>query len=235
MIRPTILYTTSSTFVVPNLCSEIYIICIGGGAPGSGIYSSTGHKAGASGAQCSIKSLDVAALELEGVTLDIHVAARKSGTSLDGGEGNDSYVTIGATTVCRAKGGIGSVDNIPGAGTTAGGIGDYVYKGGDGAPGGIIDTVEYGGGGGSAGGLTVDGNNAYIYRGGLAVNIYDGEGGMGCVDNPSGDGYSGYKYGGGGGGAKRLTTGTSVGGDGEAGVVIIAYTIQKGSLLLMFD
>src|SRR4030042_1372049 len=174
MIKRTIYYTNTTTLPMPANCLSMYIVCIGSGAPGAGVNSSTGARAGASGAQCSIYTLDTTAL----------------------------------------------------AGTT-------IYKGGDGAAG---SDTQYGGGGGASGSLHSDGNDASTYQQGYVIELPAGEGGEGYNFGTDGDGLAPIDwYGGGGGGALRTNSGTSLGGDGAPGLIIITYTLDKGSMFVIFD
>lgn len=231
MIKRTIYYTNTTTLPMPANCLSMYIVCIGSGAPGAGVNSSTGARAGASGAQCSIYTLDTTALA--GTTIYITVGVVKPGTSGNNGNGNDSHVAIGFIEMCRAKGGIGAVTNTPGAGSVTGGVGDTIYKGGDGAAG---SDTQYGGGGGASGSLHSDGNDASTYQQGYVIELPAGEGGEGYNFGTDGDGLAPIDwYGGGGGGALRTNSGTSLGGDGAPGLIIITYTLDKGSMFVIFD
>lgn len=214
-------YTTAGTYNtnVPAGCTQIVSKCWGVGGTGGGILANTaGHRGGGAGAQCVIKTVINPTV---GHAIQIVVGAAKAGTSGDAGSGNDSYVSINSSVVCRAKGGAGASGSTGGLGSTVNGVGDTIYKGGNGANGG----VNYSGGGGEGASDSGNGNNASTYNAGSGTSGADG--GAGFQDSTWNGGRNGSSPGGGGSGA--IATDNSIpvaftGGGSPAGKIVISYS-----------
>lgn len=231
MVKQTILYTTTTSITIPTNCLAMAIQCYGGGASGTGMLSTTGVTAGSSGGQYTNVMFTAFT---PGYSCLITVAATTVGTTGNGANGYDSSVLYnGLTLICLAKGGIPSIGNTPGIGSTASGIGDIIRSGGNGAAG--VAATQGGGGGGGAG-PQGNGGNAVEGDRGASGGYLAGRGGYGGIEYYiGGNGLPGENYGGGGAGAMRVTTGSPLGGDGAPGLVIITYYLDKGNLLSMFD
>ena len=156
------LFTANTSWPVPPGVSTVCIVCVGAGGTGSG-------PGGGGGALSYSNNVAVTA----GETLTIVVGTNVSAN------GGDSYVNRSATTLVKAKGGLGGT--LRSGGAASGGIGDVKYSGGNG---GVGDAEAGGGAAGYAGnGGAADGGDGS-----------GGGGGAGRFDHNNGAG------GGGGGG-----------------------------------
>ncbi len=217
-------YSTAGTFsdTIPANCIKVVLKAWGGGGAGAGSTTGSALKAGGSGAQCVIKTINN---PIYGQALSIIVAALRSGTTGNAANGNDSYVTVNAVEVCRAKGGASAVNNVPGVGSTSGGVGDLVYSGGNGGVGGSGTQ----GGGGAGADSNGNGANAINQAGGNSI-VDGGDGGNGANADTlaSINGFSGSAPGGaGGGGYMEPSQSNGYGGNGALGRVIVIYTINE--------
>ena len=205
----TVTFTTpgGGSWVVPAGVTSIAFDVLAGGAAGSGGASVGGG--GYGGGACSI-TLTV----LPGGTVYYSVAGPITGTTGDGGTGNNSWINIVSNAQptlaiqgCYATG--GSI-------TVAGGgfLGSTNFTGGN-------ATRNPGEGGGGGAGTTGNGSNASTTTGGAG-----GAGGGGTGGNGGGGGAGGAPgaASGGGGGSGGGGAGSSVGGDGARGQLAFTYT-----------
>lgn len=222
----TIEYTADGvrSFRIPDGVTSITVKLWGGGGAGGGLTTNNVvcRGGGGAGGQYSQKVVSVTPDTLH----TISVGAYKTGTTGNGGNGNDSTFD---TNVVVAKGGAGgkSYENggAKGVGSTTGGVGDTVRKGGDGSNGGA---TTVGGAGGGGAGTTANGGSASGNTAGYGGSL---GGGNGATAYPnSSNGFSGHDAGGGGGGganAYDFYTTDRTGGIGAGGKAIIEYTVTE--------
>lgn len=220
-------FTNSVNTRVPANCTSVKFICYGGGGAGAGTTTTT-YKGGGAGGQCAIKTVTSPTADQ---TLLMAVAVARSGNTGNPAAGNDSYIILNGSEVCRAKGGGSGSNANGGSGSIAGSVGDTIYYGGNG-----FTATSVGGGGGGAAGNGGAGTNATSGTGSAGYN--DGSNPSGLGGNGAavtGAGSPGTTWGGGGGGALRTSgTSTYVGGTGAAGAIIVEYTLSVPSLIEIF-
>ena len=205
-------YNSSSTFTAPAGITSATVQAWGGGGGGA-TRTTTGAGGGGGGGAYSRAAVAVLPGSNYTVTVGTGGAANTAG--------GDSWFGLGSTTGALARGGSGGTQNsTAGAagGSAATGIGDTLYAGGNGATG---VAGSYGGGGGSSAGTNAAGVNA-VNATGATAPAGGGNGGNGRSGS-SGVGSPGTAPGGAGGGAYRTSIGTSAGGAGADGRVIVAY------------
>lgn len=194
---------------------SVWIEAFGGGASGvTKTAGASGGVHGGGGGAYSAAFVDI----IPGQTYTIVVGQTAVAPGTDGSQtlGGDS--SFGTDVV--AKGGGATT-----GGASASGTGDVKHSGGAaGSPGG-----NGGGGGGEGGSFTADGHAGGAGGPGSVGGLggSGGDGGDGGAGSPlATNGSPGSTFGGGGGGAARVSTGTKLGGDGAAGVVIVHYDNQ---------
>lgn len=243
IIRDTISAAGLQTWTVPANVTNITLDVWGAGGGGGGAEShilnySMPRAAGGGGGAFSSGSFAVTSSDVLSITVG---AGGIGGTSTqDGTAGGATIVELAGTTIVSADGGQGGAyrdceDNV-GVATGLGGAGGvlFQYAGGNGAP---SNTTELGAGGGGAGGSTQAGADGTGSTGGLGGLVGGGKGGDPTTLQDE-DGKPGIIPGGGGSGARRTDlAGSTKGGDGANGRVIISYcltpsapTIATGSL-----
>lgn len=224
--------TGANTWTVPsdwnNSTNTIEVIGAGGG--GSAIVAN-GAQGGGAGGYGKISNQSYIAGTSIPYTLGAGGIGRAAGTTLDGGNGGQTYWNAISleTAVLGSDGGLGG-------GRTGGvGKGTVHYNGGDGA----LGVVNIGGGGGGAAGLNGAGQNGNA--GGAGGNADNNMGGLGGALNTAGgigteyDGSHGSGGGGGGGNGPLSGAGGNYGGGGggsatnqgssagSQGLIIITY------------
>ena len=193
-------FTSSTTWVVPDGVTRLFIYAIGGGGGGAGGRDFGGEPFGSGGGGSGYwdyKFVNVVEEEDSGETLTITVGAGGSG----GGSGSGG-----------SSGGSGGVTSVVGSSSETL---ITVSGGGGGGLGVSSESVAYGGIGGVSGHPSV---------GGIGGN--GGLGGRGGA--PGSNGMSASMYGGGGGGGgsgkgEGTSSSSYPGGDGKSGLVIIMY------------
>jgi hypothetical protein len=211
-------FTTSGSFTTAADTTYLAYEMWGGGGAGGGVTAANSGGGGGAGG-CYVCGVIACS---PSTTYSFVVGAARNGVSgADGGNGNDTTLTIGAT-VLTAKGGAGGTkDNgAGGVGSTTGCVGDTAYSGGSGGTG----DATHGSGGGSAAGSTGNGNNGSISGPGVAKITNPGttSGVGGSVRTTEVAASPGAAYGGGGGGALNLSSSTpKAGGQGAAGYIRI--------------
>jgi hypothetical protein len=243
---PEILFTSSTSWIVPTNVSGISIVCVGGGGGGRG--SSSGGRGGGGGALAYGNNYAVTS----GETLTITVGAGGAGiigtTSAPGG--GVSSVRRGSTLMCEAggaaAGGGGSAGGVSrilagvqvftysgsfggsgAGGVGGGGAGGYSNSGG---AGGSVSTATSGsgtGGAGGGGGATTTGANRLGGKGGGVGVLGAGLSGAGvarvnATNGTAGNNGSGGSFGAGGAGG-TVTTLNAGRMNGNAGAVRIIW------------
>jgi hypothetical protein len=200
----------ASTFIVPEGVTCIQVEAWGGGGGGSTITNNNRRGGGGGGGAYAQSILTV----IPNTNYTVQVGQGGNASSVGGSS------TFSHANPVNAAGGSGGVNNNTGGGpggTVASSSGDIRYAGGAGADGG----GTWSGGGGGGAGSTGIGQDANNQTPGGETALYGGEGGAGR--NTNGNGYDGYNFGGGGSGARRGNTGTTVGGAGAPGQIIITW------------
>ncbi|MFN5418262.1 MAG: T9SS type A sorting domain-containing protein [Flavobacteriia bacterium] len=224
------IYTTvgATTLTVPTGSTYAVVECLGAGGAGGGASGTAattiGYAGGGGGGAYSRVQIAVT----PGLPINVFVGAGGISAGLnavDGGPGQQSYVSYNSNIVCSANGGLGgqastSSSSIGGAGGNSG-IG-FLYRGGNGANGNIA--LNRGGGGGGAAGNTSNGGDAGVapaagVAGGGTFSSGAGGGGANTWN-----GGNGALYGAGGGGAGTGTNSSNgTGGAGAQGRVVITF------------
>jgi hypothetical protein len=187
-------YTTAqtTTFTVPNGCTSISAVCIGGGGGGGGSDSrSEGTQGGAGGALCYGT---IAVTPGEQLTIVVGSGGNGGGSGNDGSNGGNTSISRGATALLTANGGSGGNERSTGA------VGAATYT--------VNTTFVTSSGGGNGGGCNGSSNSGGA--GGGGAGGYSGNGGTG------GGGTTGASagQGGGSGGGGHTTSGLGAGGGG---------------------
>ena len=218
-VTTSVLYTTSTTFTVPDDVTSVTVEAWGGGGGGSRLTSNMSGGGGGGGAY-SVGSVAVTS----GQTYQLTVGTGASGSDATVSDGGDSLFYIGSpgTPLVRAKGGKSAANNST-VGATGGSavecVGDNAWNGGSGANG-----ASGGGGGGSSAGRGIAGVSATGNSGATAPEG-GGSGGNGRTSSSQGNGSPGVVPGGGGGGAYRSFSSTRNGGAGANGQIILTYAM----------
>jgi hypothetical protein len=198
------LFTESGTFTVPIDVTKLKVTVVSGGGGGGGAATSNrGGNGGGSGAMAVAYIVDMTPEEELTVTV---------GAGGEGGVGSAAGTAGGASSfsdIVSCTGGAAGLSNRASSGTAAAG--------------GTATTAFYIQNG-EAGGLTgFDDENFYGGTGGaLEQYTINSVGGAGRVAT-NGNGSPGQFYGAGGGGAYRSTSGTSTGGAGTGGFVLVEW------------
>ena len=225
----TLVYTASSTFVVPANVTSVTVEAWGGGAGGGRARGNPATGGGGAGGAYAKKAVAVTPLQSYAVTVGAG-GIGGNGTGADtqhGRPGNPSW--FGDTNTVFAEGGArglsdGNVNysnGQPGQGSSAHSVGDTVYAGGDGSQGNYTSYTGYSGAGGGGAGTTGAGGDASAGSGGAGTSLYGGKGANGVGNSMSGTG--GSTFGGGGSGGKANSTTDRNGGSGADGLVRISY------------
>ncbi len=206
------LFTGSGTFVAPAGITKVYVSMIGGGGGGGGATASSASGAAGGGAGAFVQAVPFTVVPGNSYTVTIG-AAGTGGSFGTGGNGGttsfDSLSTLGGTGGGGqgANGGVGGVGTGYNASasvsTTSTSPGGYTTTGGNGAKGGTSSGNQSGAGGGSPFGLGAAGRTNDGIGNSPVAN--SGAGGSGAIGFTSGGGT------------------TFAGGNGGAGVVIVAY------------
>jgi hypothetical protein len=200
------------TFVVPSGVSKISVVCVGSG--GGGVACSCGGSSigGGGGALSYTNCIPVT----PGESLTVVAGAKAYQPNLctyPSANGNDSYVSRGATQLIMAKGGFGDDQaHAPvSGGPAASGIGAVKYSGGNrnSGAGGAAGYAGNGGNGGFPPGVTIAGQAGSGGGGGGGAGAYPGFGG--------GGGGVGLVVQGASGGATPSSTAPINGGNGGSG------------------
>lgn len=202
-------FTSSGNFTIPSGAGPVTLTLTGASGGAAGGY----YGAGGGGGGCLQVTLTLTAGTYP---FTIGAAGTGGGSGVNGGDGGDTFLTIGATTY-RAHGGRGGTTNSFFGGTGGpGGSGSAGEQpggsGGDGYP--------YSGGGGSSAGPGAPGNDGDNYGNPGIAPTGGGNGGAGSGAHST-NGQAGQAPGGGGGGA--YNTGHS-GGAGAAGQLQVSYS-----------
>lgn len=221
--------TGSHVWVVPNGVTSVTFGVWGAGGGGGGTLSqvsplSNPRAGGGGGGAFSQVVVPVT----PGDEFTFHVGAGGIGGSgeNDGTAGEFSTIEFGGTIIASAAGGEGGAfRSSTGTVGTATGLGGatgvgFMYAGGNG---GAASTANNGAGGGGAAGSTENGHNGSATSGGLGGQL---GGGNGASQTSATDenGHNGATPGGGGGGSIRaLIAGSSTGGNGGDGTIVISY------------
>lgn len=223
-------FTSSSTWTCPAYVTTVWPRCWAGGGAGGGVNvtPSTTSAAGGGGAGGSF-SEKLAYPVTPGNVYTVTVGATRTGSTGNGGAGNDSWFDNNTTGIL-AKGGAGGQappngfgsSGIGGSGSTTGCVGDNKFAGGSGAS-ALADSTTFVGGGGGGAGSAANGSSASGTSGGGGGSAQGGAGGNGRTT--AGAGNAGATYGGGGSGAFGTVASHSfAGGNGAAGRVELEYT-----------
>jgi hypothetical protein len=193
-------YTSAGTFnfTVPNGCTSISAVCVGGGGGGGDSDEDqirNESNGGGGGGGLAYGTIAVT----PGETLTVVV-----GAGGNGGNGENPGATGGTTTISR-----GATVLLSGGGGSGG-----PYRGAGGAGGASGGTARTGGGSGGAGG----GTGTTGASGGGGAGGYSGNGGAGGARDANGS--AGTGGGGGGGGGYNGTSATArAGGGGGVGIL----------------
>jgi len=209
-------FNATSTFTVPIGVTSVTAEAFGGG--GKGGSRSSGSNGGYGGGGGGAYARSVVPV-VPGTTYTVTVG---TGSTSSASSGGDSWF-INSSTILAKGGSSAANDSSTGAagGAASASIGTIKFNGGNGSNG---VTGSYGGGGGSSAGNDSNGTNTTNSNGATAPTG-GGNGGNGRLST-NGNGSIGIAPGGGGGGSLR-TTGTTIGGDGGNGKVILTYNIPE--------
>lgn len=222
-------FTSTSTWTCPAYVTTVWARCWGGGGAGGGVTATpaTTSVAGGGGAGGAFAE-GLAIPVVPGTVYTVTVAATRTGSTGNGGAGNDSWFLSNTTVI--AKGGAGGQAppngfgsaGVGGNGSTTGCIGDNKFRGGSGASANGNSTAFLGGGGGGAG-SSAAGSDAFTTSPGGGGSANGGSGGT--PPAVASAGAAGSVYGGGGSGAFGTVASHSfAGGNGAAGRVELEYT-----------
>jgi hypothetical protein len=205
-------FTTSGSWLCPQGVTSIQVEAYGGG--GGGGYGGPTNKYGGGGGGGGGYSKLTSVTVVPGTTYTITVGnGGIAGVSANGGNGNPSTATFGATTI-TANGGNGGRSYANGGNGGTGGVGTNATGG----AGGTGTTSGSGGGGGAAGTTGNGGNGGLVTAGTAGGGAIAGIGGNGTSSNAN-PGSVGGSYGGGAGGGSKNNNG----GAGAGGHVLITY------------
>lgn len=208
-------FSSTSTFTVPAGVTQITVEAWGGGGKGGARSSSSGACGGGGGGAYARKLVTVTPL----TTYTVTVGAGATTTAA----GGDSWFLNASTILAKGGNSVANNDNNGANGGAAGAsIGDVTYSGGAGAGGGGATA----GGGGAGAGTINAGAGALLSVGGLAANG-GGVGGNGRTLTTGVGLAPASGVGGGGGGCYRSSNGSTAGGNGANGQVIITYPIPE--------
>ena len=193
------IFTSSTTYTIPQGYTQIDIFCVGGGGGGSAgrgpRYDCYAGGGGGSGRTATAKNIAVSA----GQTLDVVIGAGgERATSLNDGDGGNTSVSRSGAVLCTAAGGTGgdSTTNLTTRGGGSGGSG-----GGAGGERETNPSWREGGNGGSDG--SDGGDNG---AGGVGIG---GGRGQGTTTRAFGESGGTLYAGGGGGGGGGQSSGSS--------------------------
>lgn len=208
----------TGTVTIPAGVTSVTVEVWGGGGKGGSVTANNTQAGGGGGGAYSRSVLTVTA-----TTYNYSVGAGSTTTSA----GGDTWFNT-ATTLMAKGGNSVANNNLAGAtgGARASGFGTTLYSGGNGAN-GVGGSTKQGGGGGSSAGTASDGTTATNITGAIAP-AGGGNGGNGADEGASGT--NGSTPGGGGGGAARKNAGTTDGGNGANGKLVINWTCPTYSL-----
>ena len=222
-------FASTSTWTCPVGVTTVWARCWAGGGAGAGVTVNVGSGSlcgGGGAGGCYAEKTAYAVTP--GVSYTVTVAATMSGSTGNGGTGNDTWFD-NTTSGVLARGGAGgsspAIDNVPGPGglgSTTGCVGDTVYAGGNGAAGNNDNTTTFVGAGGGGAGSGAAGSNGSGTAGGGGGSALGGTGGNGRTTQ--GNGNNGSTYGGGGSGGFTTSTTDVSGGNGAAGRLELEYT-----------
>lgn len=195
-----------NTFTIPPNVTSISVVCVGGGGAGADIHDGCGGGGGA----LAFKN-NIAVTPGDSVIVTVgnggNVTQSTSRTNTPGGDGGDSYITIGGTIYAKASGGRGG-DN----GFTAdvyGNAATFSDADGGGHGGEIVRKSGTRSGGSGAGGYTGKGGRSGAYNYSTAHGATAGTGGGGGGGEGANGSATAYAAGGGG---------VDVYGEGENGI-----------------
>ncbi|HVM73151.1 MAG TPA: sortase [Anaerolineales bacterium] len=211
--------STPYTWTAPAHVTYVTVEAWGGGGKGANLTAAGNGGGGGGGGYSRKANIPV----WPGTTYQVVVGA---GSTIAGVAGGDSY--FNNVTTVLAKGGSSATSNsATGAsgGAASAGVGDVTYSGGTGANG----AGNYGGGGGSSGGTGMNGFGGSASNGGTVSG--GGSGGAGALAS-QGNGTAGSVPGGGGGGAYQTAAGSTQGGNGADGKVLITYVVTNDTSLV---
>lgn len=192
-------YTSAGTFTftVPNGCTSISAVCIGGGGGGASSQDSDETGAGGGGGALAYQT-SIAVTPGESLTVVVGSAgAAGAGGGNNGGAGGQSNINRSGTNLVAANGGAGGQwrGGAAAGGTVATGTGGSGGSGGAGSDRNPSGGTNTGGGGGGAGGYSGNGGNGGSAAAGTALAGTAGAGGGG---GGGGSGASNTARGGGG-------------------------------------
>lgn len=214
----------SSTWTAPSGVTSVDVECWGAGGAGGGGTTTTAGGGGGGGEYAKLAGVSVT----PGNTYNYTVGAAGVPVSgAAGGNGGDSQFAGNAVSALGNGGSGGAaVAGAAGAGGT-GATGGTHFNGGSGGT-GHVGSGNSGGGGGSGGTAAVGnaGGNATSGAAGAAATAVTngGPGGAGRLVSGGAGGAPASGPGGGGGGGGGTNSGTSLGGAGFAGQIILTYT-----------
>ena len=229
--RGTVAFITSGTWTCPAGVTSVQVECWGGGgAGGSATKISTTSGGGGGGGGAYVKANTVAVTAGNNYTVTVGAGGISSLSAAVPG-GDTSFAGDSSTITAKGGGGAPPVtDNAGAAGAhvTGSTVGDLNNEGGDGII-GVKGANGYGGGGGGGAGnqspnASGVGGNATASLGGAggAGNMPGGRGAAPQSGNNQGN--NGVTPGGGGSGGRSPTSaGSSLGGTGGSGQVVLTY------------
>ena len=216
-------YTTAqtTTFTVPNGCTSISAVCIGGGGGGAGSDGQPRNQGctGGGGGALAYGTIPVTPGEILTIVVGSGGNAGANGGG-NGGTGGDTTISRGATVLIRGGGGGGGNERS----TTGGTAGTRTYD---------ASVTSTGGGNGGAGGTCASGGTSGTVgaSGGGGAGGYSNSGGTGGQGGNSGTaaGAGGASTGGGGGGGGGMTGGSTATHSGSGGGVGILGAGANGT------
>lgn len=232
--------TGTTSWTVPTGVTSISVLCVAGGGGGCGANGNTSLSTGGGGGGGALYYKNNYSVT-PGDTLTVKVGSGGSGgpasstnTGRIGGDGDDSSVKIGSTTICLAEGGTAGRTS----GTTAGSGGSTANctgdGGGSGGDGGSRPNTNVPGAGGGAGGYSGAGGDGSSGTGTGNSGSGGGAGGGGRAASANAGGGGGVglygegSNGGGGAQASNDTCGGDGGSGGNDGVLLTAGTYGGG-------
>jgi len=207
-------FTTNGTYTPTANMKYCIIECLGGGGGGGGTASAVSIASAGGGGGAGSYSRKASSAASIGVSQTVTVgAAGSAGTAGNNAGGNGGDTSVGV--LCVGKGGTGGSGQPSGSGNVVPGGAGGIAGTGDFTP-----TGATGQNGGSSSSAALEAND--LISGAGASSLW---GGGGLVNVSRGTGGAATNYGSGGAGGTVFNSGSSAGGAGSAGVVIITEYI----------